>query len=148
MPAPQFKEIKQCYGFDEVALVPGDTTINPEQVNTDFTLRNFTFPIPFLASAMDAVVDTRFAVLLSQFGGLAVLNLEGVNTRYDDADSVLTEIASVPDNEVTPFLRKVYSAPIKENLIGERISEIKRAGAICAVSRTPSDLPLSAQRQG
>ena len=75
MPSPQFKEIKQCYGFDEVALVPGDTTINPEQINTDFTLRNFTFAMPFLASAMDAVVDTRFAVLLSQLGGLAVLNL-------------------------------------------------------------------------
>jgi IMP dehydrogenase len=144
MPSPQFKEIKQCYGFDEVALVPGDTTINPEQINTDFTLRDFTFAMPFLASAMDAVVDTRFAVLLSQLGGLAVLNLEGVNTRYDDADSVLAEIASIPDNEVTTFLQKIYSAPIKENLIGERISEIKRAGAICAASVTPQNTKLFA----
>ena len=139
MPSPQFKEIKQCYGFDEVALVPGDTTINPEHINTDFTLRDFTFAMPFLASAMDAVVDTRFAVLLSQLGGLAVLNLEGVNTRYDDADSVLAEIAGIPDNEVTTFLQKIYSAPIKENLIGERICEIKRAGAICAASVTPQN---------
>lgn len=144
MPSPQFKEIKQCYGFDEVALVPGDTTINPEQINTDFTLRDFTFAMPFLASAMDAVVDTRFAVLLSQLGGLAVLNLEGVNTRYDDADSVLAEIASIPDNEVTTFLQKIYSAPIKENLIGERICEIKRAGAICAASVTPQNTKLFA----
>ncbi len=137
MLAPQFKEMRRCYSFDEVALVPGDTTINPEQVNIDFALGNFTFPIPILASAMDAVVDPRFAVLLSRLGGLAVLNLEGVQTRYEDADAVLAEIASVPDNEVTPFLQKVYSAPIKENLVGERIKEIKRAGAICAASVTP-----------
>ncbi|MCK5654473.1 MAG: GuaB3 family IMP dehydrogenase-related protein, partial [Dehalococcoidia bacterium] len=139
MPAPQFKEMRRCYSFDEVALVPGDTTINPEQVNIDFTVGSFTFPIPILASAMDAAVDTRFAVLLNRLGGLAVLNLEGVQTRYEDANAVLAEIASVPDNEVTPFLQKVYSAPIKENLVGERIREIKRAGAICAASVTPQN---------
>jgi len=139
MPAPQFKEMRRCYSFDEVALVPGDTTINPEQVNIDFTVGSFTFPIPILASAMDAAVDTRFAVLLNRLGGLAVLNLEGVQTRYEDADAVLAEIASVPDNEVTPFLQKVYSAPIKENLVEERIREIKRAGAICAASVTPQN---------
>lgn len=139
MPAPQFKEMRRCYSFDEVALVPGDTTINPEQVNIDFTVGSFTFPIPILASAMDAAVDTRFAVLLNRLGGLAVLNLEGVQTRYEDADAVLAEIASVPDDEVTPFLQKVYSAPIKENLVEERIREIKRAGAICAASVTPQN---------
>lgn len=139
MPAPQFKEMRRCYSFDEVALVPGDTTINPEQVNIDFTVGSFTFPIPILASAMDAAVDTRFAVLLNRLGGLAVLNLEGVQTRYEDADAVLAEIASVPDNEVTPFLQKVYSAPIKENLVEQRIREIRRAGAICAASVTPQN---------
>jgi len=139
MPAPQFKEMRRCYSFNEVALVPGDTTINPEQVNIDFTVGSFTFPIPILASAMDATVDTRFAVLLNRLGGLAVLNLEGVQTRYEDADAVLAEIASVPDNEVTPFLQKVYSAPIKENLVEQRIREIKRAGAICAASVTPQN---------
>ncbi|MBA7481440.1 MAG: GuaB3 family IMP dehydrogenase-related protein [Dehalococcoidia bacterium] len=139
MPAPQFKDMRRCYSFDEVALVPGDTTINPEQVNIDFTVGSFTFPIPILASAMDAAVDTRFAVLLNRLGGLAVLNLEGVQTRYEDADAVLAEIASVPDDEVTPFLQKVYSAPIKENLVEERIREIKRAGAICAASVTPQN---------
>lgn len=139
MPAPQFKEMRRCYSFDEVALVPGDTTINPEQVNINFTVGSFTFPIPILASAMDAAVDTRFAVLLNRLGGLAVLNLEGVQTRYEDADAVLAEIASVPDDEVTPFLQKVYSAPIKENLVEERIREIKRAGAICAASVTPQN---------
>jgi len=131
--------MRRCYSFDEVALVPGDTTINPEQVNIDFTLGSFTFTIPILASAMDAVVDTRFTVLFNRIGGLAVLNLEGVQTRYEDADSVLAEIASVPDDEVTPFLQKVYSAPIKENLVGDRITEIKRAAAICAASVTPQN---------
>ncbi|MBE0415254.1 MAG: IMP dehydrogenase, partial [Dehalococcoidia bacterium] len=139
MDAPQFKEMRRCYSFDEVALVPGDVTIHPDQVNIDFTIGNFTFPIPFLASAMDAVVDTRFAVLLSRLGGLAVLNLEGVQTRYQDADGVLAEIANAPDDEITPLLQRVYSEPIKENLIGERIRGIKSAAAICAVSVTPQN---------
>ena len=139
MPVPQFKEMRRCYGFDEVALVPGDITINPEQVNTDLTIGSFTFPLPILASAMDAVVDARLTALLSRLGGLAVLNLEGVQTRYEDADAVLAELASVPDTEVTPFLQKVYSSPIKKNLVGERIKEIKRAGAICAASVTPQN---------
>ncbi len=139
MPVPQFKEMRRCYGFDEVALVPGDITVNPEQVNVDFTVGNLTFPLPILASAMDAVVDARFTALLSRLGGLAVLNLEGVQTRYEDADAVLAEVASVPDDEVTPFLQKVYSEPIKETLVAERIKEIKRAGAICAASVTPQN---------
>ena len=139
MPAPQFKEMRRCYSFDEVALVPGDVTIHPEQVNIDFTLGNFTFPIPILASAMDAVVDTRFAVLLSKLGGLAVLNLEGIQTRYQDADGILAEIASTADDEITPLLQRVYSEPIKDNLIGDRIRAIKSAGAICAVSMTPQN---------
>ena len=139
MPVPQFKEMRRCYGFDEVALVPGDITVNPEQVNVDFTVGNLTFPLPILASAMDAVVDARFTALLSRLGGLAVLNLEGVQTRYEDADAVLAEVASVPDDKVTPFLQKVYSAPIKETLVAERIKEIKRAGAICAASVTPQN---------
>jgi len=141
MAVPQFKEMRRCYSFDEVALVPGDVTINPEQVNIDFALGNlsFPFPIPILASAMDAVVDTRFAVLMSKLGGLAVLNLEGVNTRYQDASGVLAEIANAPDDEVTPLLQKVYSEPIKENLIGDRIREIKSQGAVCAISVTPQN---------
>jgi len=151
MPDPHFKEMRRCYSFDEVALVPGDVTIHTEQVNIDFALGNFTFPIPILASAMDAVVDPRFAVLLSGFGGLAVLNLEGVQTRYEDADAVLAEIASVPDDEVTPFLQRVYSEPIKEKLVGDRIRQIKSAGAICAVSATPQNTkqfaPIAAEAE-
>lgn len=139
MAAPQFKEMRRSYGFDEVAVVPGDVTFNPEQVNIDFALGNFTFSMPILASAMDAVVDTRFAILFNKLGGLAVLNLEGVQTRYENADEILAEIASAPDDKITPFLQKVYSKPIKENLIGERIRQIKSAGAICAVSVTPQN---------
>ena len=139
MPIPQFKELRQTYGFDDVALVPGDATVNPDQVNMDFKIGPFTFPIPILASAMDAVVDPKFAIAMHKLGGLAVLNLEGVQTRYEDAAAILEEIASMPPDKVTPFMQKVYSEPIKENLIGKRIKEIKKAKAICAASVTPAN---------
>jgi len=139
MPTPKFKEPERAYGFDEVALVPGDITINPEQTNTDFTLAGFTFPTPILAAAMDAIVDPAFAILIDKLGGLAVLNLEGLQTRYEKPEQVLDEITQAPDAEVTPLLQKVYSAPIKENFIGERIQAIKQAGATCAVSVTPAN---------
>ncbi|MFA5375068.1 MAG: GuaB3 family IMP dehydrogenase-related protein [Dehalococcoidia bacterium] len=139
MPTPQFKELKHTYGFDEVALVPGDATVNPDQVNIDFKIGHFTFPIPIVASAMDAVVDPKFAVAMHKLGGLAVLNLEGVQTRYEDAAAILEEIASMPPDKVTPFMQKVYSEPIKENLIGQRIKEIKKAKAVCAASVTPAN---------
>jgi IMP dehydrogenase len=139
MSHPQFKELKQCYGFDEVALVPGDTTINPEQVNIDLKIGDYTFAVPILASAMDAVVDTKFAIKLGKSGGLAVLNLEGVQTRYQDASAVLEEIANIPADRVTSLMQKIYSEPIKEKLIGERIQEVKRAGVACAASVTPQN---------
>ena len=139
MNVPQFKEMRRSYGFEEVAIVPGDFTINPEQVNIDFPLGSLTFSIPILAAAMDGVVDTDFAVLMSKMGGLGVLNLEGVQTRYEDARDILAQIASVPVDEVTPLLQKVYSEPIKENLIGDRVREIKNQGAVCAVSVTPQN---------
>ena len=138
MTAPQFKQLRRSYGFDEVAIVPGDVTINPEQTNIDFKIENFTFSIPIIASAMDAVTDVNFATLMSQLGGLAVLNLEGIQTRYDNPQEVLVEIAQVADTEITSLLQKVYSQPIKENLIGERIQAIKRSGAVCAISVAPA----------
>lgn len=139
MPTPQFKELRHTYGFDEVALVPGDATVNPDQVNLDLKIGSFTFPVPIVASAMDAVVDPKFAVAMHKLGGLAVLNLEGVQTRYEDAAAILEEIASMPPDKVTPFMQKVYSEPIKENLIGQRIREIKKAKSICAASVTPAN---------
>jgi IMP dehydrogenase len=139
MAVPKVKQLKRAYGFDEVAIVPGDVTINPEQTNIDLKIEDFTFGIPILAAAMDAVVDVNFAIQLSKFGGLAVLHLEGVQTRYDNPEEVLAEIARASDTEATPLLQKVYSQPIKEKLIGERIQAIKKAGAICAVAALPAN---------
>ncbi|MBI3040453.1 MAG: GuaB3 family IMP dehydrogenase-related protein [Chloroflexi bacterium] len=139
MATPRFKQLRRSYGFDEVAIVPGDVTINPEQTNIDLKLGDFTFGIPVLASAMDAVVDVSFAILMNQLGGLAVLNLDGIQTRYDNPREVLAEIAQVSGAEVTPLLQKVYSQPIKENLISERIQAIKQSGAVCAVSAAPAN---------
>ncbi|MFC1908087.1 GuaB3 family IMP dehydrogenase-related protein [Chloroflexota bacterium] len=139
MAAPQFKQLRRSYGFDEVAIVPGDVTINPDQTDIDFKIEGFTFSIPIIASAMDAVTDVNFATLLSRLGGLAVLNLEGVQTRYNNPQEILAEIAQVSDAEVTPLLQKVYSQPIKENLISERVQAIKQSGAVCAVSVPPAN---------
>jgi IMP dehydrogenase len=139
MPHLKFKEIERTYGFDEVSLVPGDVTINPDQTNIDFTVRDYTLSIPILASAMDAIVDPTFAIKLSKFGGLAVLNLEGVQTRYENPDEVLNQITQTPEKKVTALLQKIYSKPIKEKLISQRIGAIKQAGAICAVSVTPAN---------
>jgi len=134
----QFKPLRRAYGFDEVAIVPGDITINPDQTNIDFKIDKLVFSIPIIAAAMDAVTDVNFAVLMSQMGGLAVLHLEGLQTRYDNPAEALSEIAQAPQAEVTSLLQKIYSQPIKENLIGERIRAIKKQGAICAVSVTPA----------
>ena len=132
------RRMRYGYGFDEVALAPGDVTINPEQTDITFTIGDFDFSIPILASAMDAVVDAPFAIAMSKLGGLAVLNLEGLQTRYQDPDGILAEIAGAPDGEITALLQKVYSEPIKETLVAERIRAIKNGGAICAASVTPA----------
>ena len=139
MANPQFKQLRRSYGFDEVAIVPGDVTINPDQANIDFEVENLTISIPILAAAMDAVTDVDFAILMSKLGGLAVLNLEGVQTRYDNPQEVLTEITQASGAEVTSLLQKVYSQPIKENLIGERVESIRKSGAVCAVSVAPAN---------
>jgi IMP dehydrogenase len=139
MATPQFKQLRHTYGFDDVAIVPGDVTINPDQTDIDFKIEGFTFSIPIIASAMDAVTDVNLAILMSKLGGLAVLNLEGVQTRYDNPQEILSQIAQASDAEITPLLQKVYSQPIKENLIGERIQAIKKAGAVCAVSVAPAN---------
>jgi IMP dehydrogenase len=139
MARPKFRELRRSYGFDEVAIVPGNITVNPDQTNIELKIEGFTLAIPILASAMDGVTDVRTAVIMSQLGGLGVLHLEGVQTRYDNPDDVLAEIARAPASAITPLLQKVYSAPIKENLIGERVQAIKKAGAVCAASVTPAN---------
>jgi IMP dehydrogenase len=139
MAITKFKQLRRAYGFDEVAIVPGDTTVNPDQTNIDFKIENFTFSIPIIAAAMDAVTDGNLAILMSQLGGLAVLNLEGIQTKYDNPQEILAEIARASADEVTPLLQKIYSQPIKETLVGERIQAIKKAGAVCAVSVAPAN---------
>ncbi len=144
MTKPQFRQLRHAYGFDEVAIVPGDITINPDQTNIDFRIGNLNFAIPVIAAAMDAVTDVNLAIAMSKLGGLAVLNLEGIQTRYDNPQEILAEIAQAPDGKVTSLLQKIYSQPIKENLIGQRIQIIKKAGAVCAVSVTPANTKLLA----
>ena len=134
-----FKELVRSYGFDEVAIMPGEVTINPDMTSTTMTLGGQVFDAPVLASAMDGAVSPKFAVAMHEMGGLGVLNAEGLYSRYEDPYSVLEEIISMSQEEVTQYLQQVYSEPIKEHLIGERVQEIKRSGATCAVSFTPQN---------
>ena len=138
MATPRIKELRRVYGFDEVAIVPGDLTINPELVSTDFPIDGITLKTPVLASAMDAVGSPKFAGTMSELGGMGVMNLEGVQARYDDPDEILNQIVTTPQDEVTGLLQKLYSAPIRHDLVGERVEEMKENGAVCAVSVTPA----------
>ena len=138
MEAPRFKEVRRAYGFDEVAIAPGAFTINPDQTSTQFAIDGMTMSMPVLAAAMDAIVSPSFATKFDELGGMAVMNLEGVHTRYEDSDAMLEEIVEAPKEEATNVLQRVYTAPIQEHLIGERVEEIKSSGAKCAVSVTPA----------
>ncbi len=136
------RKARVTYGFDEIALVPGSITINPNEVNTTFRLpRSDLAPlelkIPILASAMDGVVDVRFAIETSRLGGLAVLNLEGVQTRYKNPSEVLGKIVQTDKNEITALLQKIYQEPVQPELIGARVRQIKDGGAVAAVSSIP-----------
>ena len=133
------KELERSYGFDEVAIVPGDITINPEMASTKMNIGSFSFEAPILASAMDGAVSPKFAGLMHEMGGLGVLNAEGLYTRYEDPYSVLEEITSMPQAEVTKYLQQVYTQPIQDHLIGERVQEVKSSGAVCAVAFTPQN---------
>ncbi len=131
------KELHHAYGFDDVAIVPGDVTLNPELVKIGLNLGDHHFEIPFLAAAMDAVVDPAFAIEMHKVGGLAVLNIEGVWSRFDDPEPILQEVASGNREESTAILQKAFTSPIREDLIARRIQQIKESGAISAVSVTP-----------
>ena len=134
-----FKELERSYGFDEVAIVPGQVTINPELTSTKMTIRDLEFEIPVMASAMDGAVSPRFAARMHELGGLAVLNGEGLYSRYDDPYTVLEDIIATPQDEVTEFLQQVYTEPVKESLLAAQVEEIKKSGAVCAVSFTPQN---------
>ena len=132
------KRARRAYGFDEVALVPGRVTVNPAEIDVSFAVNGTSLEIPFLAAAMDGVVDTRFAAEMGHLGGLAVLNLDGVQTRYEDPAEVLAAIAESPVDQINTLLQKIYMAPVQDGLIGQRIEEITRAGVACAVSTVPA----------
>ena len=139
MPTVFVKELRRTYGFEEVAIVPGDVTTNPELSTTDFTVGGYRFSIPILASAMDAIVSPAFAGLIARAGGLAVMNLEGVYCRYDDPQDAIDEVSQAPAASVTEVLQRVYTAPLREELVARRVGEIIAAGAVCAVSFTPQN---------
>jgi len=138
------RKARRCYGFDEIALVPGDVTINSEETDPGFRFAGKKYKIPIMASAMDGVVDVQFAVAMGKLGGIAVLNLEGVQTRYDNPNKVLDKIAGATSEEATKLTQSIYAPPIKEKLIAERIKEIKKAGAPAIVS----SIPQKAERFG
>jgi len=133
------RRARRCYGFDEIALVPGRVTINPEEVDIFWEFGGRRFSVPILAAAMDGVVDVNFAVEMSRLGGIAVLNLDGVQTRYENPDTVLREIAEAPAEEVTNLIQKIYTAQIKEKLVARRVEEIKEQGGYAAVSCIPQN---------
>jgi len=129
---------RRCYGFDEIALVPGSRTVNPNEVDTSFLIAGMKFKIPILAAAMDGVVDVKFAIEMSKVGGIAVLNLDGVQTRYESPDIVLKKIAKAAPAKATELIQSIYTKPIKEKLISKRITEIKRERGTVIVSCIPA----------
>ncbi|MFH1683908.1 MAG: GuaB3 family IMP dehydrogenase-related protein [Candidatus Margulisiibacteriota bacterium] len=133
------KKTRRAYGFDEISLVPSIVTINPDDTDVSVEIGGKKLEIPIIASAMDGVVSPKTAVLMSKLGGLGVLNLQGVWSRYEDADKILKQIASVSKEEYVPLMQKLYQEPIKKELIQKRIKEIKDGGGIAAVSSIPQD---------
>ncbi|MDQ3955894.1 MAG: GuaB3 family IMP dehydrogenase-related protein [Actinomycetota bacterium] len=131
------KSGRRAYGFDDVAIVPSRRTRDPDDVDISWEIDAFRFELPLMASAMDAVVSPRTATEVGRLGGLATLNLEGLQTRYDDPDSIFAEIAELDDAAATARMQDLYKEPIKEELIFKRIREIKDAGVVTAASLTP-----------
>jgi IMP dehydrogenase len=131
------KSGRRAYGFDDIAIVPSRRTRDPDDVDITWEIDAFRFELPLLASAMDGVVSTRSAIEIGRLGGLAVLNLEGLQTRYDDPESTLAEIAELPNDEATARMQELYKEEVKEELIFKRIREIKDAGVVAAASLTP-----------
>ena len=155
------RRARRCYGFDEIALVPGNVTVNPTEVDTGWEigastrpdglarhsaprdvpagLHGLKFKVPFIASAMDGVVDVEFAIAMGKLGALAVLNLDGVQARYDDPSEAIAQIIQGDVEETTNIVQKLYKAPINEKLIAKRVEQIKAANVPCAVSTIPQN---------
>lgn len=128
---------RRAYGFDDIAIVPSRRTRDPEDIDITWEIRKYKFALPFLASAMDAVVDITTAEIIGKLGGLAVLNLEGLQTRYENPSPAFQKIARAPKNRATKTIQEIYSRPIKKTLIRKRIQEIKAKKNITAASLTP-----------
>src|SRR3954468_3547926 len=131
------KKARRAYGFDDVAIVPSRRTRDPDDVDITWTLGPYRFELPLLASAMDGVVSPETAGIMGKLGGLAVLNLEGIWTRYEDADDQLARIAELPTEDATAEMQRIYQQPVKEELIAPRIREVKGLGGVAAASLTP-----------
>jgi len=131
------KKVKRAYGIDEIALVPGKRTLDYDLTDPTWIIGDFKREVPIVASAMDSVVDVNTAVELTKLGALGVINMEGIQTRYENPDEILNKIASVGKNDFVPLMQKIYSEPVKEELILQRINEVKERGGIAAFSGTP-----------
>ncbi|MBA2725307.1 MAG: GuaB3 family IMP dehydrogenase-related protein [Actinobacteria bacterium] len=131
------KSGRRAYGFDDIAIVPSRRTRDPDDVDISWEIDGHPFELPLLASAMDGVVSVRTAIEIGRLGGLAVLNLEGLQTRYEDPDSILAEIAELPQDKATRRMQELYEQPVQEELISKRIREIKESGVTAAASLTP-----------
>jgi IMP dehydrogenase len=131
------KKARRAYGFDDIAIVPSRRTRDPDDVDVSWKLGDYRFELPLLASAMDGVVSPRTAGIIGKLGGLAVLNLEGIFSRYEDADAQLERIAALPKDVATREMQDIYRAPIDEDLMVQRIREIKEQGVVTAASLTP-----------
>jgi IMP dehydrogenase len=132
------KTVRRAYGIDEIALVPGPRTLDPALADTHWQIGGIDREIPIIASAMDGVVDVAMAIRLAQLGALGVLNLEGIQTRYEDPNPVLDQIAAIGKDDFVGLMQTLYAEPIKPALIAQRIQEIKAGGGIAAVSVTPA----------
>src|ERR671933_775201 len=126
------KKARRAYGFDDIAIVPSRRTRDPDDVDISWKLGDYRFELPLLASAMDGVVSPQTAGIIGKLGGLAVLNLEGIFTRYEDADEQLERIAQFPSERATQEMQRIYQEPVKEELIARRVREIKEQGVVCA----------------
>ena len=135
----KYKTVRRSYGFDDIALVPNQSTVDPEDIDISVNIAGLELGVPVIASAMDGVVSPNTAILMSKYGGLGVLNLHGIQTRYENPEKILDQIASVSKTEFVELMQKVYQEPIKEELITARIKEIKDAGAYAVVSSIPQD---------
>jgi IMP dehydrogenase len=133
------RKARRCYGFDEIALVPGSVTINPKEVDTSWELAGKKYKVPILAAAMDGVVDVKFAIEMSRLGGIAVLNLNGVQMRYEDPGEVLEKISKASPEEATKLVQSLYLKPVQVKLIAKRIKEIKSKKGVAVVSAIPQD---------